>query len=109
MSYPADYRVRTVEEKEKIGGAYSTSQFYGWTTDPLGVCFQRDAGESFKLFAGYEKTRVFEVDTNMGVFQCIGHIDNDGDLVDSMGDDFGYSFYDVSRWMLFPPNKVTSD
>ena len=78
------------------------SQTDGWVNDALG---KRD-GDSFELFAGYESTRIFEIKTVGGVHHTVGSIDESGSIIDTFGDDIGYEFDDVERWLFFTPNAT---
>jgi len=85
---------------EKSAGQTVPLDSTGWASDDLG---KRD-GDSFELFDGYEDTRIFEIKTNTGTHHVIGNIDGGGSIIDSFGDDTGYEFDDVQRWMRFSPN-----
>jgi len=80
--------------------ADSISPLSCWVSDALG---KRDV-DSCELFEGYEDTRIFEIKTNMGTHHVIGSIEGGGSIIDSFGDDTGYEFDDVQRWMRFSPN-----
>ncbi|MDP0495067.1 MAG: hypothetical protein Q7Q73_02555 [Verrucomicrobiota bacterium JB024] len=70
---------------------------------PLGVCHREEVPGAhvmhFTLYPGYEDNRLLAVKLNDGTYEAfIGCIDDDGDLINSNGDNTGLSVDDVAYW-----------